>query len=147
MVFSYPTPKWVFLAINNNKCGFMPIFKIWFYETFQGNITFNLIRTPSSSFKDVFDLSECVNISPMSQAPLALVSISLRPMMYQMQAIQWASRANIDMSSVSTMALYCEYLSNFCSSLNRRNNRTVFSRCTRYVLNKHKHVCVNSLCK
>jgi hypothetical protein len=29
-------------------------------------------------------------------------------MMYQMQAIQWASRANTDMSRVSTMALYWE---------------------------------------
>lgn len=35
-------------------------------------------------------------------------SISLRPMKYHTQAIQWASRAKVDMSSVSTTALYCE---------------------------------------
>lgn len=44
--------------------------------------------------------------SPISQ--VSLVSISLRPIMYQMQAIQCATRANTDISKVSTMALYCE---------------------------------------
>ena len=43
---------------------------------------------------------------PMSQEPG--LSISLRPMKYQTQAIQWASRANMDMSSVRTTALYWE---------------------------------------
>ncbi|TNN54377.1 hypothetical protein EYF80_035395 [Liparis tanakae] len=49
-------------------------------------------------------LREASSDSPMSQ--VSLVSISLRPIMYQMQAIQCASRANTDMSKVSTMALY-----------------------------------------
>lgn len=49
-------------------------------------------------------------------------------MTYQMQAIQCASSANMDMSSVSTMALYCEYRSSFCSSRSSRSSRTVFSR-------------------
>lgn len=44
----------------------------------------------------------------MSQVWGSLLSISLRPMTYQMHAIQWASSANMDMSRVSTMALYCE---------------------------------------
>lgn len=46
--------------------------------------------------------------SPMSQVRGSLLSISVRPMTYQTQAIQWASRANMEVSSVSTMALYCE---------------------------------------
>ena len=45
-------------------------------------------------------------LSPVSQ--VSLVSISLRPIMYQMQAIQCASSAKTDISKVSTMALYCE---------------------------------------
>lgn len=42
----------------------------------------------------------------MSQ--FSLVSISLRPIIYQMQAIQCASRANTDISKVRTIALYWE---------------------------------------
>lgn len=66
--------------------------------------------------------------SPISQVRGSLLSSSLRPMTYQMQAIQCASSANMDMSSVSTMALYCEYRSSFCSSRSSRSSRTVFSR-------------------
>ncbi|TNN72198.1 hypothetical protein EYF80_017626 [Liparis tanakae] len=38
----------------------------------------------------------------------ALASISILPIIYQMQAIQWASRANMDISSVRTTVLCCE---------------------------------------
>ena len=64
----------------------------------------------------------------MSQVRGSLLSISARPMTYQRQASQWASSANMDMSRVSTMALYCEYRSSFCSSRSSRSSRTVFSR-------------------
>lgn len=36
----------------------------------------------------------------------------------------------MDMSSVSTTALHCEYRSSFCSSRSSRSSRTVFNRCT-----------------
>lgn len=45
---------------------------------------------------------------PISQEAGLLLSISLRPMKYQTHAIQWASRANVDMSRVRTTALYWE---------------------------------------
>lgn len=44
---------------------------------------------------------------PISQKAEPL-SISLRPMKYHTHAIQWASSAKVDISSVSTTALYCE---------------------------------------
>lgn len=46
--------------------------------------------------------------APTSQEAGFLLSISLRPMKYQTQAIQWASSAKVDMSSVRTTALYWE---------------------------------------
>lgn len=82
--------------------------------------------------------------SPISQEPG--LSISLRPIKYQTQAIQWASRANMDISRVRTTALYWEYLSSFCSSRSNRSSRTVFSRwtpkyCTdRYKLHELPHI-------
>lgn len=45
---------------------------------------------------------------PMSQVRGLFCSISLFPMTYQMQAIQWASKANMDMRSVRTIVLCWE---------------------------------------
>lgn len=54
---------------------------------------------------------------------------SLSATTYQMQASQCATRVKDSISSVSIMALYCEYRSIFCSRRASRSNRVNFNRC------------------
>lgn len=73
-----------------------------------------------------------VNAAPHAPIPgnsEGLLSTSRCPMKYQMQATQWARRANTVMSRVSTTALYCEYRSRLGRSRSNRRSLTVLSRC------------------
>ncbi len=88
----------------------------------------------------------CVLVSPISQVS-ALLSTSFLPMMNQMQAIQWANSANMDMSRVSTTVLCWEYRSIFCSRRSSLSRRTVFSRCTTDTWQREKGKHINSVCK
>ena len=105
-----------------------PIGVLW---NTKGNIAQNIMRAEEHSTRH-FRTVALFN-SPMSQVTGSLLSISARPMTYQTQAIQWASRAKADMSSVRTTALYWEYRSSFCSRRSRRSKRTVLSKCTKDV--------------
>lgn len=53
---------------------------------------------------------------------------SFSAMIYQMQANQCATSEKHNISSVSIMAVYCEYRSIFCSSRARRNRRVNFTK-------------------
>lgn len=65
---------------------------------------------------------------PKSQL-LSFLSFSLSAMTYQTQASQCATKVNDNISRVKIMALYCEYLSIFCSSLANLNSLVNFIKC------------------
>lgn len=76
--------------------------------------------------------------SPRSQS-LPCLSLSLSAMTYQMHASQWATSVKNSISRVSMMALYCEYLSIFCSSLASLSSLVSFTR--------WMWLCPDSCCK
>lgn len=101
---------WVFFAIVWVSSDNRPFPFGWWYD---GNITGNYIihcwwYNGNCLWVILGDDALVLLHLPMSQVTGSLLSISARPMTYQTQAIQWARRANADMSSVRTTALYWE---------------------------------------